>query len=72
MVDSIYSRRHCPYLDPPYTKYPLFGTIYPYLRVQGGSWYSVVSSSLDSQPQVAKSIWGLGCMGFRVHIRLPF
>ena len=41
-----------PLLDP---KYPLFRTIYPYLRVQGGSWQGLVHVELG---------WvGMYCLG---------
>ena len=37
-----------PLLEP---KCPLFGTIYPYLRVQGGSWFRVLGSGVYQEPQ---------------------
>ena len=37
-----------PLLGP---KYLLLGTIYPQLRVQGGSWYVILECSFDSSPR---------------------
>ena len=46
-----------PLIDP---KYPLFGTIYPYLRVQGGSW--LIANTVQRKPggsrPETRSAWG--------------
>ena len=42
-----------PLFDP---KYPLFGTVYPYLRVQGGSWlFHLLTGASDSGIKVCNS-----------------
>ena len=47
-------------LDP---KCPLFGTIYPYLRVQGGSWLTIILKPVDRS---FHSGYGLSEIGTRI------